>query len=1427
MNKKRIWRWTKRITLGVIAFAIFATAVTLGVLHTNWGRNRLRIVVEDQLKSQFPGSTIGRVDGSVLGDLILRDITIMGRDKRPLATVKTLKLEAALLPLAGKTAHVKSITADGVVVYVHDQGPAPEQPPSSGASEPSSWSVELPVIAVNGGRIEIETASGVEKIENLAAKLSLSLRAGEPMIASVHAQAAFRGEPIYVTAIASQGDELAVPFAVAALGDARVIALDSHIDGTKLAGVVSARASAALVKKLAQVELPGDAAVLAKLSKSGALELDAQVGVSSAKVLAKLDLETLVAHAIVAAEVPDVSVLAPTLAGHGTVVATVIASPERIDGMVAVSGATPDVAGTTLLAVGATPDHARLVIAGAGAGSGAEPPRRQSRQDQKQEVVVESWALGGSVSVQRAHDQWTLTESMLRADATTSVGFATASLAATGALTPEPSIAVTGTVDGRAIRYDDLSIASAHVRLAATEIPKRPTGTAQIDVNGVKQGTFKVPFATLAARGVMHEDGVIDIDLERHRIRTADKGEWAGNGGHVRVTETSIVATQLATTSGPSKITAQATIGRTTDMVVAKASAREVAVAMFDPTLTGTLAADIDVARQGGLWKGTATVDATQIVIPKQPIVDGKLAIKIDKRRVTATATASNPAIGSATVDLDVIGPRDITDVLAWQRLERNAIQRIRVALANVDASKLGASGKLDGELAVGALDAGGTVDVKGVVTDVGTLDSQLALAPGPNGEIAAHGTLHLGGVDPVSIDAVIALPIHPFDPTRWQQLGRETLRRATIEAKRIAFDPALLSRFGVADSPWRGWAAVKLDVGAGARSSEFVVDVHELRGGPLHKPLDLHITGGSDAKGPHFDATVKTDKLTFTLTGKSPLSIESMIAGNARDVPIEGTVNVPPSSAREIGLLIGRDDVLAGTVAGKVQITGTVGEPTGRASLSIDNLSVAAGIATKPPTLDKLDVDARWLGMTQGFEFELTGHEAGGRLLKISARGKPDSPETIIATIEASNFDIAPFLAFAPPNHPAVGMRGLVSGVLKLRGLDPNTGDVRGRLVVSNARIPLAPELGTLRSGQFEIDVVKKTIVTTIDGKIGRGTIKGKAVMRLTGSMPTTAELTLALRKVSPIGEIQPVIDADIKGLFTRGKTKWNGQIDVKNGNVFVPPEGGNELITAGGPGDIVFIDKQKLIVKAKRRPPTAPWLVARVDVGRTKILVDDVNFRFDGAASGQLKLELGDGIGLDGALSTERGIVDVLGRRYRLDHGIVDFDGTLDPRLDIEMAHSFRTMTLTVQILGRSSAPDLRLTSDSGGYNQGQLLNFLAGATPSDDPSASSGDAVAGGGLTILSSRIGRKINKRLPLLKFDSINYEAKTASTSRAIKLGKQLNDRTYLSFRNRFEPRPDENPREAQIDYDVRKNVVLQATGGERGAGADLLWRKRW
>jgi hypothetical protein len=326
---------------------------------------------------------------------------------------------------------------------------------------------------------------------------------------------------------------------------------------------------------------------------------------------------------------------------------------------------------------------------------------------------------------------------------------------------------------------------------------------------------------------------------------------------------------------------------------------------------------------------------------------------------------------------------------------------------------------------------------------------------------------------------------------------------------------------------------------------------------------------------------------------------------------------------------------------------------------------------------------------------------------------------------------------------------------------------------------------------------------------------------------LPTSASLDMKLTKVSPIGALQPVIDGDVAGNWaTPDGIHWNGSMTVRNGKVYVPPETGYDLLEAAAPTDMIFVDKIPAVKKI-RRSTSEPWLVTTIAIGNTAIDVEDNDVHVLINARGKLVATVGNGLDLRGMITTTRGTVDVLGRRYRVENALLDFQGTTEPRLDIRMVHDFKDLSLTVDIRGTSLEPDLRLSGDPASYTQGQLLSFLMGAEPNaEDSTAQTNQAVVSGGLTVLSSRLGRTINKHLPI-KFDAINYEAGTSSSSKAVRFGLRLSDRAYLLWRQRLAARPDENPGEAVLEYQLRPSLLFETTVGERAKGGDLLYRYRW
>ncbi len=1370
------WRWTKRIVLGVIAFAVFALAVTIGALHTDWGRNRVRTEIVDALQADFPGSTITSLSGSPFGEIILRGVTLKAKDGKPLATIAELRVSAQLRPLLFKRVHVDSLALSGVEVFVREQPPAQEKPAAtSAASEPSPWTIELPAISVANARVRIETTTGVEVIDGLALHAAAYIPSGAPLTASASMAGRWRGKPVTARAHASVGETIDVPFAVATFGDASVIASAVTIDGTTITGTAHGFAPAPLVTELAGKAPPSDVRFVAQARPAGAVTFAATSG--SARVTGDIvaNLEAITAKGVITADLPDLAVVSEgKVRGAGSLVAAVSADRDRARGIVTIAGSVDGVEATATVALDATRTEAQLVAAAAGAYQGAR---------------------------------------------------ARAVIAASGPLVPAARMQVSGTVDVDGYRDGDTAVNQAHVAVDGTVTPERQDLVARVQAAGIRKGTTRVPAASVVA-DVSRTDQAITARLGPHRVKTQDGRVWTGGGGQVTITDEAFVVDDVQTGTSGSRITATARVGRLDDTLRAHVRARNVSLAMVDPTVHGTADADIDVTQQRGGWRGTASVRAHGVALPDQPTVDANVDVKLNGRTLRVDGSVENPQIGRTAVSAAVTTPRDLTNPRAWQALPRSAVDHLTLTLSNVDTAPLGGTGTVDGELGFGAADAHGTLRIRGAATKHGTVDADVTLAAGSDGTIQVHATGQTAGLPPTIADASIVLPARPFDPRAWRAHGKNALRSATIIAKSIHIDPLFLAQLGY-DAPYSGDVDAEIKVAAGATSATVVANARNITGGKLTSPVDVHVRAETDSTGTRATVNATSGKLALDVDARSPLTVQAAMAGGAKTAPIEVIATVPDIAARDLLGLLGETDVLSGSVGGKVTVTGTVTAPSIRAQLAARGLALKASSVTnkKPATLDRLDVDARWNG--DRIDLSIVGSEGTDRLIKIAATGNPRDPHSINGSIEAANFDLAPLAAFG--TGPVRGARGTLNAALKIRGLDRQAGSIRGQLSIKDGRFPLSPELGTLRRAALTVDIINHRITATFDGRLGAGggSINGQLTSNLVGGVPTDAHLEAKLKKVSPIGALQPQIDVDLVGNWANQDWVWNGSLAVRNGTIYVPPETGNDLLIIGAPSDMIFIDKQKLVAKKDRRLTSKPWLVTRIAIGNTKIDVDDTDFRVGLVARGELMLEVGRGYSLRGQITTTKGTLDMVGRRYRIEKGQLDFDGTTDPRLDIRMVHEFRELTLKAEIRGRASNPAPKFSGDPGAYTEGQLLSFFLGAEPGEQSStAQQNEAVVGGGLAILSGRIGRRVNKYLPV-KFDQISYEAETATSSKAIRLGRKVGEKGYLIYRQHVAPRPDENTGEAVFEYELRPDVLFEGTAGERNQGFDFLWRRRW
>ncbi|HEX8112451.1 MAG TPA: translocation/assembly module TamB domain-containing protein, partial [Kofleriaceae bacterium] len=496
------------------------------------------------------------------------------------------------------------------------------------------------------------------------------------------------------------------------------------------------------------------------------------------------------------------------------------------------------------------------------------------------------------------------------------------------------------------------------------------------------------------------------------------------------------------------------------------------------------------------------------------------------------------------------------------------------------------------------------------------------------------------------------------------------------------------------------------------------VVDVSELRGGPIDQPIDVHATASLDERAT--TATVGVGSRGASLVeieGRLPVSLVDVLArrGQAagRDTPLEATAKLTSTDAARLLAVFGRTEVTSGRIDGSVTLTGTLGAPKATVRVTASQLTIPPGPHNKPVrVVERLAINGSWDGGTA--RIDVDGTESGGGALRLAAQVRPDRLRDGTATVKATRFDLVPLLVFAP--GPAGGMSGVLDADLRLAGLDLRTAQLAGEIHLRQARIPTAPTIGTLRAATIDALVADHEIRIAADGKLGAGSASLTGTIALDGAAPNGGKARLTLRKVSPIGSIEPQITADVNATLSRDRNQWKAELVVDHGDVVVPSDRGEKLKPAGAPPDMVFADGRRIT----RRPmtqqePTNPIFQVKINLRSTR--VESKEFR--GLIHGQLEMRAdGEAIAMYGGIEAERGDLDLFGRRYQVDRAAVNFDGSLDPLLDIRITYDFPEVTTVTEVRGRLSKPDLVMTSDPGTYSQGQLLGFLLGGEPGGDP-------------------------------------------------------------------------------------------------------------
>ena len=1209
--------------------------------------------------------------------------------------------------------------------------------------------------------MSIATGDEVIELTDLTVVAAATVPATAPITARVIATGRWpaRGVPLSAALSIRIGEAITVPHALVVLGDALVVADDVHLE--PLAGRVLIAAPARTIAALVPgVALPGDVVVTIVATPAPdatRVALDGALGTTRLQGAVLADLVGRTARGVIGGVATELGPLTgDVVRGHGTAVvaftgdalrsratATVIArgAIEGAPAVHAILGVEAELGG----------DVERAVVVAVAAGDG----------ELRVGALGTIRRLEGALHVEPAHVGASVRDPRAASGGLVPVtGAIDAAVTVTG---PLAALVATGAVNATRLAYDDLRVGGARGRFVVRLGPA-PGGTAHVDLvrvarAGVPLGAASVDATTRAdgriairararpaaapivveASALVTLGDVIDVALGRHRVQTS-AGVWAGTGGRVRIDDRRIAVRGFRSASGEARVGAEVTITTASGAVAAELALEHLPAAMLDPAYGGTLDGALSIARRGTRWAGSARVTATQLALgPEAPTIDGEARLTVEGRRVTVTGTARNAAFGGARVVVEVDGPQDLTDPDAWMRVPRGDLQAVIVGLERVDLAALTdgrTAGTIDGTVELRDGIPSGTITLAGMPTPAGLAGGELTLALTEIGFVDLDATASIDIFGRIDAAARLKIPDRPFDPRAWQRLGPNVVDRVTATARDLAIDARVLALLGLS-SPLRGRASVEVAIEAGGSAAALRLDVKEVRGPPLVRPIDLQITARADATGTAGAVRISTGATTLVelADARSPATIGQWTAAPARALAaaLAGTLVIPRAQARDLLALVGRTEVLRGSLEGRIELGGTLGRPQATATLDLRDIQVRPRLAmSPPPTLTALHVEAGWDGTRA--RLALTGAESNRGTLAIELAARPDRLETLTGTVAIKRFDLAPIVVFLP--GALVGTSGRLDAELAITGVDLLAGSVTGRLALTDGRMPLAPTIGTLRRANAVVEIDRRGVTATLDGRIGAGTVKLAAATGLDGA---TTTIRGSVSRVSPITASQPVLDGEVRGTLRRDGRIIRGTLTIANAAVLVPERSGNELLDAALPEDVIFVDGAFPVprVVSWDRAPRRPWLIVDVELQPTRIVVPE--FAVLASAVGKVTVSVGDTVGLDGEISVERGNADVLGHRYRVELARVTFDGTIDPRFEVQLAHDFPDVTTFVRLSGRLSALDeveRELTSDPAIYSENQLLGFLLGGEPGGDPTKQTTEAAAGFGAAIASS-------------------------------------------------------------------------------------------
>lgn len=415
--------------------------------------------------------------------------------------------------------------------------------------------------------------------------------------------------------------------------------------------------------------------------------------------------------------------------------------------------------------------------------------------------------------------------------------------------------------------------------------------------------------------------------------------------------------------------------------------------------------------------------------------------------------------------------------------------------------------------------------------------------------------------------------------------------------------------------------------------------------------------------------------------------------------------------------------------------------------------------------------------------------------------------------------------LALANPFIAPRNLQGAANFDLRIDGA-PGLSSVSGLVTARGARLS-APNLGfVLNDIASDISIAQGRAILALDAAVSTGgTLNIRGPVTLSGSYPADLSLTLTqVRLVDPALYRTSVGGAlGIRGPLLGG-ARISGVIDVGETQVSVPSSGLGgftivpEITHVGAPRDVTVTQNRAGLNKPSSQSGTGSSTPFPLDISvnaPSRIFVRGRGL--DAELGGNLRLT-GDtnNIISSGRFELIRGRLDILEKRFTLDEGSIQLQGSFDPFLRFVASTQTSNGTASVVIEGPASVPEVRFVSSPEAPEDEVLAQIFFGR---DAANLSAFQALQlANAVATLAGRGGEGVVSKLRK-SFDLDDLDVTTdADGNAAVRAGKYISDNVYTDVTV-----GGADGAELSINIDLTPNLTARGTTTATGGSAIGLY----